>query len=330
MRRHTFPRTFGHLLRFGLFAVVLVGHGACSGTARDDVLTVGSGGRYELGGSLAQGGKIVIPIGQGGGSTVGGAGTGAASASGGQEGSLATCDLPSGPSAGDPTKTLTLDDFEDGENGYESNGLRGGWYGYHDGTNGVQQPTAAEILPEPGGLSQAGFALHIRGEGFSEWGSGFTASLSNSGAGQCLFDASKYAGLTFWAKGEIGPDPTVTVPAYDAGKLLLLVIEKDIVPLAEGGNCPAADGGCWDSHRTRFELSDCWQRYSVRFEDLLQAGFGFSGGDLDLNELLNVNFEVGRGNRYDVWIDDLSFFVDPPEPVEPLCLGGQGGQSTAL
>lgn len=283
----------------------------------------GGGSVVSLGGTAGSGGKIVLPL--GGRATTGGA----ASAAGGAEGTLSVCDVAGGKSVGDPDGSWLIDDFDSGQNGFATNGLSGSWFGYTDGSPGEQVPTASAILPEPGGPTGEGHALHVRGQGFDSWGSGFVASLATSSGGEgCLFDASAYDGLTFWAKGEIGEDLGVGGAAYDAGQLLLLVIEKDVVPLSQGGNCEAAEGACWDSHRTRLTLDSCWRRYAVPFSELAQGGFGLAAGPLDLEELSTINFEVGRGNRYDVWIDELSFFVgSPPGSDEAICeTGGQGGE----
>jgi hypothetical protein len=282
---------------------------ATGGQSEDGLLggrASGSGGQYELGGSTSMGGKITLPLGSGGGP---GSGGGSAGVGGRTEGTLAVCELPGGPSVGNPSESLVLDDFEDGDSSFEANGLRGSWYGYHDEAPGTQVPTGDEMNPEQGGPSGDGYALHVTGTGFDEWGSGIAAPLAYADGSQCLFDASAYQGVTFWAKGTIEDDPEFVGEAYDPGRLRLLAIEKDVVPSTDGGNCYAEEGSCWDSHRFLFELGPCWTQYTFRFEDLIPGGYGFPGGALDLDELYNLNFEIGRGNRYDIWIDDFSFFV---------------------
>src|SRR5690606_26549635 len=110
-------------------------------------------------------------------------------------------------------------------------------------------------------------------------------------------DASAYAGITFWAKGSIEEDGSTDEP-WDPGLLRVMLVEKDVVPLPRG-NCDEAEGDCWSSHRVRITLGECWKRYSFRFSEFQPDPWGFSGGDLDLNELYELAFEVGRGNKYD-------------------------------
>jgi len=229
---------------------------------------------------------------------------------------------------GDPSQSLLIDNFDDAENSFEGNGLNGSWYGYNDeSVSGVQIPTGSEIRSEPGGPGGTGYALHVQGEGFSDWGSGFVGQFAATASGQaCLFDASAYSGVSFWVKGSVEADPAVDGERYDPDLLRLLVIEKDVVPRAEGGDCDADEGACWDSHRIKFPVDPCWRLHAVTFDELLPDGYGFDGGQLDLNELYNVNFEIGRGNRYDLWIDEVSFFVGTPPTAEPICdVGGEGG-----
>jgi hypothetical protein len=307
------------------FAVVL----SCQSSLTDiGAVGVGgsSGGWLGLGGSLGSGGKITLPIGSGGRGTGGnGASTGGAPAMG----TLAVCEVPGGPSRGAADQSLEIDDFDDGDGLFQGNGLNGSWFGYtDDSANGLQVPTASDVLPEEGGVGSGGYALHVRGQGFNDWGSGFVGQFAADASDQaCLFDASAYAGVTFWIQGTIEPDPSFDGMAYDPGLARLLIVEKDVIPLAEGGNCDAPEGRCWDSHRKTFTVDDCWRRYSFRFEELLPDGFGFDGGELDLDELSTINFELGRGNRYDLWIDEVSFFIGDPPVSDPICsdAGGEAG-----
>lgn len=298
-----------------------LGYVAC-GNSSDD--PAGSGGAPTTGGAASGGrsntgglgGEIVIPIGSGGKTTEGpGAGGTGGNA---PDGSLSVCELSSGPSVGDPTKSLLIEDFE--ADGFEGNGLQGGFYAFTDGT-GTQTPTGVSLSysPRPGG----GSALHVVGSGQTVWGSGFGAILSSQGEGaECLFDGSAYTGFSFWAKGSIVTDGTGSTDR--PGLLRTKVLEKDVVPASEGGNCPD-DDACYDAAGANLTLTDCWQLYSYRFADLLPEGWGRESLPLDLDQLYTIEFGVAHRHDYDVWIDDLSFFVGTKPTAEPVCDDGMGG-----
>lgn len=46
-------------------------------------------------------------------------------------------------------------------------------------------------------------------------------------------------------------------------------------------------------------------------------------------EFYLLGFEVSNGHEYDIWIDQLEFFVGKPPPEEELCVSGMGGAGGA-
>lgn len=319
------------LRRFSvLFGTIMIASGyvACGNTASsDDDLggAPGSGGIASGGkASGGLGGDVIINIGTGG--ATGGASSGGSggTASGGaiQEGSLAVCQVGSGPSVGDPSGSLIIDTFDDGQVGFSGNGLSGGFYGFTDGT-GIQEPTGDYLdnAVESGGVTESGFALHVRGSGQTDWGSGFGAIFSVNESGECVFDASNYTGVTFWAKGSIVPEQA---GGARPGLLRFKIQEKDILPQSRGGNCPD-EASCYDSRGANFSIDECWTQYSFAFSELLPEGWGYPGGALDLNELHTLEFGIGQYSDYDIWVDDLRFFVGEKPTAEPVCDDGMGG-----
>lgn len=282
---------------------------------------ISSGGGRPTRPSEELGGDLNIKIGGDGGS---GPSSGGSPPVDPNPGSLAVCNLDDGPSIAKPSGDRTMDNFDSLENGYSGNGLQGGWFVYDDGSAGTQLPSNADLRPVSGGPNDSTGALHVQGSGFTEWGSGFASVFASDASGACLFDASAYSGLTFWAKGSIEPDDSVD--PWDPGVLRVMLVEKDVVPLPEG-NCDDSVGDCWSSHRVRIELDDCWRRYSFSFNAFQTDDWGFPGGPLDLNELYELSFELGRGNSYDIWIDDLAFFVGEAPPAQFVCDEGPGGAS---
>jgi Carbohydrate binding domain (family 11) len=188
-----------------------------------------------------------------------------------------------------------LDDFEDGdEYTLSTDGRSGGWYYYDDGTGGVRN-NAVTADPSAG---RAGEVLKVTGANFSDWGSGFGAGLA-WGSGQCWYDASHYAGIRFWARGE--------------GKVRVALQNPGVRPVSMGGACPDADR-CFDSHGVDIQLSATWAPYEFTFEEFTQAGWGESVGALDPSHIYILEFQFGAVKPYEMWLDDVAFFAagDPP------------------
>jgi len=225
---------------------------------------------------------------------------------------------------------LLVDDFDDGDAAVLGNGFHSSWWYYDDATGGTQTPavddSGAGWLPELGGLQPGGYAMHVVGGGFTEWGSGEALSPAyDEGAGQeCLFDASAYDGITFWLKGEIDGSAS-SATDQDVGVLKVGFAEADVIPIRLGGNCDEAAGKCYDWHKVRIAPTECWVRYSFSFDQFAQDGWGTDAGEFNLESFVNFSFEIAQGHTFDYWLDELAFFSgDPPEDDE-ICEDGMGG-----
>lgn len=240
---------------------------------------------------------------------------------------LQLCETESGYSVSSLDGDPLFDDFEDGDNGVSSNGRVGTWYTYGDATGTLFPP--GDWAADSPGRAGSSFALHAGGKAFTEWGSGTGITLARDAGGRCLHDLSAYTGVTFWARGEVlslsgGTD-------RDQGVVRLMFTEADVTPVTEGGGCDGSAGECWDSHRVRLSLSPCWVRHSFDFAEFKQDGWGQDGAELNLDQLYNLGFEVAANNDWDLWVDDISFYVgDKPEAAEDCVidtgLGGASGQ----
>ena len=63
---------------------------------------------------------------------------------------------------------------------------------------------------------------------------------------------------------------------------------------------------CGDYHSTSVTLTRHWTRWSIRFDDLKQDGFGVPAvPELPRDRL--VNFIFWPMNPFDLWIDDFRF-----------------------
>ena len=128
---------------------------------------------------------------------------------------------PKPPDAGLPDAPVgapaaaSLDDLEDCENAILPNdGRSGTWYSYLDTFGSTLTP--AMFMPEAGGSPVSPkCAVHVKGMtvnepammgfGYAGVGFGFTGNMS--------FDASKFAGIRFWAKGTGQIRVAITLPA---------------------------------------------------------------------------------------------------------------------
>lgn len=182
-----------------------------------------------------------------------------------------------------------IDDLEDGNTRVLQNLGRGGyWYTFADAEGSTLSPTPFTI--SAGGHAGSRGAARMHG---TTAGSG--ASIY-AGIGLVLtdprgpYDASRYRGITFLAKG----------PAH----VRLEVPDGYTAP--EAGRCK----DCYNDFGIELALTDRWERYTVPFEWLSQRpGWGDPRGAIEPRELLAIEWQFGSpGRSYDVWIDDVAFF----------------------
>jgi len=236
------------------------------------------------------------------------------------------CTFEGVPTKGDPNGDLTITDFESGENEYDSNGLWGIFWASTDGT-GTSNITDAnhDWLAASPGRQGSNHALHITGEDFTEWGAGVNTSLAfnRDGRKNCLYDASEFSGVSFWARGEV---------SSASSNMLFRLQMPAIIPNTSGGSCDPEVNSCWDGHTTAVEIEECWQQYVIPFEELEQAGWG-PAVEFDAQFLRSAEWTFPSGVDFDVYIDDVAFFVgEAPTPEAKDCsgigAGGAGGSST--
>lgn len=168
---------------------------------------------------------------------------------------------------------------------------------FNDGT-GEQWPEReplglGKFSPLPTCRGQSAVALHTKGEGFTSWGAGAAIRFSEHG-----WDASAYAGLTFWAMS-----PTNTRIAFG-------IASAETQDVAYGGACVPRDGKqCADHFTTSRTLTAAWMAYTITFAELRQAGFGVPApsGTINPATLMELNIVFPPGAPFDVWIDDVVF-----------------------
>jgi hypothetical protein len=115
-------------------------------------------------------------------------------------------------------------------------------------------------------------ALHITGSGFSTWGASFDAQLM---AAVAAVDVSEFTGIAFWAR------------STGSNQLKLAISDAD----AGNGTTPI-------ERPTTIFLGEQWEQHLVPFP---------AGATMD--QATVVHLVVVAGASFDLWLDDVSFYV---------------------
>jgi endoglucanase len=190
-----------------------------------------------------------------------------------------------------------IDDGEDGNNQALPNGGRGGyWYTFKD-------KGATVVEPEAGAFGGT-FAMSDGGHA-SSWGARFhgkigTGAVVFAGLGvnfvdpKGQYDASKYTGVSFWAKRA----------ESSTGKVRLKVPDANTDP--EGGVCTE----CFNDFGADFTFTTEWKQYVVPFKTMRQlSGWGAPHKPhVSADKLYGLQFQVQVPSaNYDLVIDDVRF-----------------------
>jgi endoglucanase len=190
-----------------------------------------------------------------------------------------------------------IDDGEDGNNQNLPNAGRGGyWYTFKDKGTTTVEPAAGE----EGGT----FAMSEGGHG-SQYAARYhgkigTGAIVFSGMGMNFVDpkgqynASKYAGISFWAKR--GDNST--------GKLRLKVPDVNTDP--DGAVCSE----CFNDFGADINLTTEWKQYVFPFKNMKQmVGWGNPHKPhITPDKIYGIQFQVNvPGANYDIYVDDLKF-----------------------
>jgi len=275
------------------------GGGASGGTGG------GTGGTN--GGKGGAGGTVSGASGSGGvggnaagsaGETTGGAGAGTAGSAGaaGTAGSSGSAGSAGSAGSGSVTEFL-IDNFEDGNHQIALSGQVGYWYSYNDGSSaGTQTPGPSDpfipgtVTPAITGNPTSVRAANVAWQNFGVWGAGFGAAFTDDPA--LLYDASQYAGVTFWVRIDTGSDTRVDVILQEA---------RSLAP-----NCTV----CNHHPLVTLEFTTVWTKVYLPFSVFLSDGDGDpSFYTVDPSGLYGIQFFTGAGHTVDLWIDDIAFYT---------------------
>jgi len=206
------------------------------------------------------------------------------------EAAAAAAGPPKACSKTHPTDEGLVDDFEDGDTQLSKvEGRDGYWFTSHDDKGSTIGPTPLTMAGE--GAGAAGKSLHVAGVTSGApgaWGALWGASFVGQGA----YDASKHTGMSFKAK----------VAGSSTKKVRFKLGDVNTHP--DGGVCK----DCWNHFGKDLTLTTDWKEYVVTFAEMTQeAGWGQRFPNITPSKLISVNWSVGPGVPYDVWIDDLQF-----------------------
>ncbi len=193
-----------------------------------------------------------------------------------------------------------VDDVEDNDNQVQKLAGRGGyWWAAKDDKGSTIEPLGAMKMSE-GGANGSKYAVHVTGKnapaGDMAWGTVLGLRLVD---GQ-LYDASKYAGVSFFAKA--GDKSTSTVRLKVA----------DVNSHPDGKVCK---DGCWNDFGKDFTFSHDWQQYRVSFAEMKQQdGWGDPRPpSITPGKLVQIAWAISTpGADFDVWLDDVRFLDCQP------------------
>ena len=196
--------------------------------------------------------------------------------------------------------TAMIDDGEDGNNQNLPLDNRGGyWYTFKDKGTTTVDPQAGE----EGGtfaMSEGGHASQLAARYHGKIGTG---AIVFSGLGMNFidpkgpYDASKYSGISFWAKR--GDNST--------GKVRLKVPDVNTDP--DGAVCTE----CFNDFGADMNFTPEWKQYVFPFKKMKQlAGWGNPlKKQITPSKIYGIQFQVNIPSAsYDIYVDDLKFTCD--------------------
>jgi Chitinase class I len=149
-----------------------------------------------------------------------------------------------------------------------------------------------------------GYAAHVKGSGFTQWGAGLLRSFDPST--MCV---AKSKGIKFRAKGP--------------GTITFATQLRQQLPPSDGGTCMVA-ADCYNGHETQVTLTAGWADYNLDWTRLAQPAWGpriaFNASDV-----LQLLFTARVENQpFDFWLDDITLVGGTTGP-NPGVDGGPPG-----
>ena len=183
-----------------------------------------------------------------------------------------------------------IEDAEDGDTRGLVRAKRGGyWFSFVDSSGSTLEPPQGSFKMAEPGHNGSNHAARMRGRAAPGGDSVYAGIGLSLAEPRGAYDASRYDGVSFWAKG----------PAH----VRLEIPDGYTAP--EGRKCK----DCYNDFGIELALAAGWQRYTVKFEWLSQRqGWGDPRPEITREELYAIEWQFGTPARdFDVWLDDVSF-----------------------
>jgi endoglucanase len=220
---------------------------------------------------------------------------------------LGACTKKIDPVAPDPTLPeaqacpAEIGLISDGESANKTafiQGRGGYWYTFLD----TKDNGGSDIWPLSGALGgtfemsdggAAGTAHHARMKGRIGGGDIVYAGMGlNFVDPKGTYDASRYGGISFWAKKNPGSTNHVRLKVPDA--------QTD----PDGKLCKQ----CFNDHGLNLELYDAWTLYTVPFKSMRQEDWGPKDSGIDPSRIYGLEFQISEKNAvFDISIDEIKF-----------------------
>jgi endoglucanase len=204
-------------------------------------------------------------------------------------------DLENSPEGKACPPEAKIEDGEDTNNQVIVQDGRSGYiYTYADPEGSTVEPAGGGVFSmTPGGANGSQYALHMGGQ-LGSASVVYAAMGLNFVDPKGTYDASKYQGISFFAKK--GPG--------SVSKVRVKVSDKNTDP--DGGVC----GACSNDFGMVLSLSEEWQKFIVPFGALRQeSGWGNPRPrSVSPEAVFAIQFAVNeKGKAFDIWVDDLAF-----------------------
>lgn len=172
-------------------------------------------------------------------------------------------------------------------------------------------------------------SFHTKAVGFGDWGASISADfMTKSGPSKGTYDASKYRGVSFWARAS-APLKGVKVSfpdVYTDGGADPRTLDPSLTPCVfESGskfNCSPYLVKFGDSDfpaYKAYQIDTTWKRFDILFadtqQDFFNPGFHTAEDKLDSKHLTSMTIQIGAlyvdnkpaPNDFEIWIDDVYF-----------------------
>jgi endoglucanase len=191
-----------------------------------------------------------------------------------------------------------IDDGEDGNNQVSDSGGRAGyWYTFLDKVGSTISPKpegqGGKFAMTQGGANRSQYSVNTKGKVG-------TGEIVYAGVGmnfvdpKAPYDASKFEGISFWAKRG----------ANSTGKVRLKVPDASTDP--DGKVCSA----CFNDFGRDLSLTEEWTKYTIAFADMRQLG-GWGAprpSRIEPQKIYGIQWQVNQpGATFDISIDDIEF-----------------------